>query len=97
MIHMLLFVCRTRPAEKTAWKSWKLAAVQYWKPVTFTALVIGSGFGIFALSDFPPTQRFGIMVVMGTFMAPFATLIALAFLASFQWKNIFRKPKSVSP
>ncbi len=91
MIHMLIMVRRYNKQQKLAWKSWKKATARLWRPVLYTALVIGSGFGIFGLSNFPPTQRFGLMVVIGAWIAPFAALVSFPFLIT-SWKNFpFKK------
>ncbi len=82
MIHMLIYVKKNYPDALESWQSWKQATAHYWRPVLYTALIIGAGFGIFSLSGFPPTQRFGIMVVIGALMAPCTALIAFAHLVS---------------
>lgn len=87
MIHMLIFVRKNSPDKMTEWTSWKQAAGHFWRPVLYTSLIIGAGFGIFSLSGFPPTQRFGIMVVIGALMAPCTALIAFVTLSSFKFKR----------
>jgi len=87
MIHMLVFVKNEHGKEMTTWNAWQDAASHYWKPVMYTAIIIGGGFGIFALSQFPPTQRFGLMVVAGAIMVPFSALMSLAFVASSDLKQ----------
>lgn len=89
MIHMLIYVRRNHKKEMTLWNSWRNAVMRFWRPVLYTAIIIGAGFGIFGLSDFPPTQRFGLMVVTGAFMAPCAALIAFVTLASSKLKFSF--------
>lgn len=42
------------------------------------------GFGIFILSGFPPTRRFGISVVLGTLLTPLSALLVLPLFATFQ-------------
>ena len=44
--------------------------------------MIVAGFGIFALSDFPPTRRFGAAVILGTLVAGTTALAALPGLTS---------------
>ena len=46
------------------------------------AMVIAAGFGIFGLSSFPPTQRFGTAVVLGTTMAALTSIVVLPFGAA---------------
>lgn len=43
-----------------------------------------AGFGIFILSGFPPTQRFGLSVVLGTLLTPLSALLVLPWFATFQ-------------
>jgi len=50
--------------------------------VLTAAAVICAGFGIFVLSDFPPTRRFGFAVILGTATAAWAALAALPALLS---------------
>jgi predicted exporter len=45
-------------------------------------LVICCGFGIFLLSNFPPTQRFGVFVIFGSATAASAALFLFPWLAS---------------
>jgi len=76
MIHLVM---RAKRIQKTNnkldfKKVWQQAQSELWRPITGATLIICSGFGIFCLSSFPPTQRFGAAVVMGT---AFACLVAL--------------------
>jgi len=45
-------------------------------------LVICCGFGIFLLSNFPPTERFGIFVMLGSATAACCALFTFPWLAS---------------
>jgi predicted RND superfamily exporter protein len=49
--------------------------------------VIGAGFAIFALSSFPPTQRFGLVVLAGTVIDILANLFVLPVLAGAEFGN----------
>ena len=91
MIHMLIYIKREFPGNATDWNSWKKATLVFWRPIIYTTIIVGAGFGIFGLSGFPPTQRFGLMVVVGAVTASFATLIVFAFLASSKPLAIFFK------
>ena len=42
--------------------------------------MIAAGFGIFALSNFPPTQRFGLVVLAGTIVDILSNLFVLPLL-----------------
>ena len=79
MIHLVLRVRRLWPESATAWEAWKNARAQMWQPVLGATLIICAGFGIFSLSAFPPTQRFGLAVILGTLTAAWMTLITLPF------------------
>jgi predicted RND superfamily exporter protein len=79
MTHLVFRVRRLWPASATAWEAWMEARAQLWQPVLGATLIICAGFGIFSLSAFPPTQRFGLAVILGTLAAGVMTLIALPF------------------
>jgi predicted RND superfamily exporter protein len=49
--------------------------------------MIAAGFAIFAFSTFPPTQRFGLVVVCGTIVDIGANLFLLPLLAGASWKR----------
>ncbi len=82
MIHLVLRVRRLWPRSTTAWEAWTSAREQMWQPVLGATLIICAGFGIFSLSAFPPTQRFGLAVILGTATAAVMTLVALPFAAN---------------
>jgi predicted RND superfamily exporter protein len=46
-----------------------------------------AGFAIFALSAFPPTQRFGLVVLAGTVVDILANLFVLPLLGGAEWKK----------
>ncbi len=82
MIHTLIFVRRYIKKEGQGyWDAWVQARIRLWKPILFSMIIISSGFGIFALSNFPPTQRFGICVIIGSCMAPLVAIFVLPYLA----------------
>ena len=58
------------------------ARYQLKSPILTAALVVGTGFGVFALSSFPPTRHFGIAIVLGTAAAATWALTALPFLGA---------------
>jgi predicted RND superfamily exporter protein len=53
-----------------------------WRPVVGAATLLALGFGIFGLSSFPPTRRFGIAVVVGLAAATVLTMVVLPWLAT---------------
>lgn len=75
-------------------EAWAKANAQLWDPIFLSTLMVASGFSIFLLSSFPPTQRFGFSVVLGTVLSPFATLCVLPAIAAFSLKGIFQKNPS---
>jgi predicted RND superfamily exporter protein len=79
MTHLVFRVRRLWSVSATAWEAWMEARTQLWQPVLGATLIICAGFGIFSLSAFPPTQRFGLAVILGTVAAAVMTLIALPF------------------
>ena len=81
MVHMMIYLRKSKTSHKTSAIVWKEALGHYWKPVFYTAVIVGGGFGIFGFSGFPPTQRFGLMVFMGAVMSPCVALIVFPFLA----------------
>ncbi len=81
MIHLVTAVRRLRREGVAGWQAWKAARVRLWKPVTSAAGILALGFGLFVLSSFPPTQRFGIAVVIGLTAAATLTLVVLPWLA----------------
>ena len=73
MIHLVVRV-RRLAAEASPWTA---ALVQIGPPVLRATLVVCIGFGIFSLSTFPPTARFGIAVALGTLVAAAMALLVL--------------------
>ena len=82
MIHMVMRMRRLTASTANDWDAWLAARAQLWKPVLGATLIICAGFGIFSLSSFPPTQRFGYAVILGTLTAATMALVALPFAAT---------------
>ncbi len=78
MINMLFFVKR-HSKNKNVWAE---TCSRMWKPVLYSTLLICLGFGIFILSTFPPTQRFGLSVILGTAAIPLVALFVFPWIAS---------------
>jgi uncharacterized protein len=55
-------------------------------------LIVCAGFSIFILSEFPPTRRFGLWVVLGTLLVLPSTLFFLPTVGSF-WAKRRKKSK----
>jgi len=77
MIHMLIMVRRCHREEMVAWNAWVEARLRLWKPILASSTLVCAGFSIFALSYFPPTQRFGISIISGSLMACVSVLFIL--------------------
>jgi predicted RND superfamily exporter protein len=78
MIHLVVRVRRLTGTEVAPWRA---AVAQISKPVLMATGIISAGFGIFILSSFPPTQRFGLAVILGTAAAATMALVVLPRLA----------------
>src|SRR5205085_8376783 len=78
----LTMSARRAPGGLRSWKAWSQACSHLWQPIGTSLLVICCGFGIFLLSNFPPTQRFGIFVMLGSATAATAALFMFPWLAS---------------
>lgn len=81
MVHLVAAVRRLRRAGLSGWDAWVEARAQLWRPIGSAAAILAAGFGLFVLSSFPPTQRFGIGVLAGIAVAALVTLVALPWLA----------------
>ncbi len=79
MIHMVVRV-RQQLAAGSAFP-WEDAVAQIGRPIAGATAIIIAGFGIFALSSFPPTRRFGVAVIVGTITAALMALVVLPRMA----------------
>ena len=68
-----------------------------WRPVLGAATLLAVGFGLFGLSSFPPTRRFGIAVVVGLVAATVLTLVVLPYLSNLATLRPRRGDHSPSP
>lgn len=84
MIHLIIRAKRLEQ-KPNDWEAWAKACAHLWDPILWSSLMVVAGFSIFMLSNFPPTQRFGFSVVLGTVLAPLATLFILPWLATFSF------------
>jgi predicted RND superfamily exporter protein len=75
MIHLVVRVRRlTRAGDVDPWTN---GVAQIGRAVIGATGIVAAGFGIFALSTFPPTQRFGFAVILGTAAAAVLALVVL--------------------
>jgi predicted RND superfamily exporter protein len=56
---------------------WTHGVAQIGRAVIGATGIVAAGFGIFVLSTFPPTQRFGLAVILGTTAAAALALVVL--------------------
>ncbi|MCK5179728.1 MAG: MMPL family transporter [Candidatus Omnitrophica bacterium] len=72
MIHMIKAFRRK--------KDWQAVRDELWQPILTSTFVVGAGFSIFLFSTFPPTQRFGGAILLGTLLAGLTSLYILPML-----------------
>jgi len=60
IIHLLNMVRHCHKEGLFGWEAWGEARTRLWKPILSSASIVCAGFAIFGLSEFPPTQRFGL-------------------------------------
>jgi predicted RND superfamily exporter protein len=83
MVHTLMRVRRLRQSGRKTWQAWTEARALLWKAVLSANAIVCLGFAVFILSQFPPTQRFGVAVILGTAISVTSTLFVLPTLAGF--------------
>lgn len=79
MIHLVVRVRRLAAAGHA--DPWLDAVAQIGPAILGATAIVCAGFGIFALSSFPPTQRFGLAVIVGTVTAAAMALLVLPRIA----------------
>jgi len=87
MIHLVFGVRRAQRDGKKGWAAWVAAREEQWRGIVYSDVIIAAGFAIFVLSDFPPTQRFGLVVLAGCIIDILANLFVLPLLGGAQWKK----------
>jgi predicted RND superfamily exporter protein len=87
MIHLVFGVRRAQRDGKKGWNAWVAAREEQWRGIVYSDVVIAAGFAIFVLSDFPPTQRFGLVVLAGTIVDILANLFVLPLVGGAQWRQ----------
>jgi predicted RND superfamily exporter protein len=70
-------VRRAQRAGAQGWSAWIAGREEQWRGIVYSDVIIAGGFAIFVLSDFPPTERFGLVVVFGTIIDILANLFVL--------------------
>src|SRR5438270_982476 len=82
MIHLVFGVRRAQRDGKKGWDTWVSAREEQWRGIVYSDVIIAAGFAIFVLSDFPPTQRFGLVVLAGCIIDILANLFVLPLLGA---------------
>jgi predicted RND superfamily exporter protein len=92
MIHLGHRVRHARKRTGDLWAAWKEALADMWQPILASMLIVVSGFALFLLSDFPPTQRLGVLVCIGTALTDIVVLLMLPALVTFRRTRERRTP-----
>ncbi len=87
MIHLVFGVRRAQQAGKKGWDAWVAGRKEQWRGIVYSDVIFAAGFAIFALSDFPPTQRFGLVILAGLIIDILANLFVLPLLGGAHWKR----------
>src|SRR2546430_17101157 len=87
MIHLVFGVRRARRDGKKGWAVWVAGREEQWRGIVYSDVIIGAGFAIFVLSEFPPTQRFGLAVLAGLLEDIAVNLLLLPLLGGGELKK----------
>jgi predicted RND superfamily exporter protein len=96
MIHLVFGVRRAQHAGKKGWDAWVVGRKEQWRGIVYSDVIFAAGFAIFALSDFPPTQRFGLVILAGLIIDILANLFVLPLLGGAQWQHKHQRASSRS-
>ncbi|MBD3426918.1 MAG: MMPL family transporter [Candidatus Omnitrophica bacterium] len=92
MIHLVTAVRRRRSRGMDLRAAWLQSRARLWKPILGSMFIVSAGFAIFTLSAFPPTQRFGLSIVLGTMLASVSTVFILPLIANIGLNNPRKNP-----
>src|SRR6266571_283980 len=87
MIHLVFGVRRAQRDGEKGWAAWVAGREEQWRGIVYSDVIFAAGFAIFVLSDFPPTQRFGLVVLAGLIVDIAANLFVLPLLGGAEWKK----------
>ena len=87
MIHLVFGVRRAQRDGKKGWSAWIAGREEQWRGIVYSDVIIGAGFAIFVLSQFPPTQRFGLVVLAGLIVDIASNLFVLPLLGGAEWRS----------
>ena len=82
MIHMIAQYRRLRKQYDQELTVWVIVRKKMWEPILTSMFIVSAGFGIFLCSSFPPTQRFGSSIALGSVVAAMTALFIFPLLAS---------------
>src|SRR5436305_1866681 len=88
MIHLVFGVRRAQRDGEKGWAAWVAARKEQWRGIVYSDVIFAAGFAIFVLSDFPPTQRFGLVVLAGCIIDILANLFVLPLLGGAELKKV---------
>lgn len=80
MIHLTTAARRRRSAGDDPRQAWRRSVDELGPAIAGASAILSCGFGIFILSSFPPTARFGLSVAAGTLIAALMALVVLPYL-----------------
>lgn len=81
MIHIVIAYRKRLRSQGESKYLWNEIIGVMWKPILTSSFVILCGFAIFFFSAFPPTQRFGIAIVVGSIIASVCALFIMPHLS----------------
>lgn len=87
MIHLVFGVRRAQGDGKNGWLAWVAGREEQWRGIVYSDVIFAAGFAIFVLSNFPPTQRFGLAVLAGLIIDILANLFVLPLLGGATFKK----------
>jgi uncharacterized protein len=87
MIHLVFGVRRAQRDGAKGWEAWVAGRREQWRGIVYSDVIFAAGFAIFVLSDFPPTQRFGLVVLGGLIIDILGNLFVLPLLGGAQLKK----------
>ena len=86
-----------RPEGVQALEASRAVRERMWEPVLTSMFIVASGFAIFFFSSFPPTQRFGGQIVLGTVISAFSAIFIFSLLAQPRGKPHKAHPRAAPP
>jgi uncharacterized protein len=87
MIHLVFGVQRAQRDGKQVWDAWVAGREEQWRGIVYSDVIFAVGFAIFVLSNFPPTQRFGLLILFGWIIDILANLFVLPLLGGAELKK----------